>query len=716
MRRKNWAFIIGGMLILFLFLLMLFPGLFTNRNPYALSIIRFFKNADGSLGLETPPYAPGATYLLGSDQVGRDILSLLVYGTRLTLGMALIVTFSRFALAVPFGLMSGHGSRFVSGLIDRFNLIFTTFPALLLAILVLKMDFFESLYKAQSIVFFVAVLTLVGFSAAANQIALSTRSLRQETFILAEEALGKSRGQIIKKNLLPHLMPEIIVLFFMEVARVLTFMMQLGIFGVFIGNLRLIKDSGDFGYSYYNTTFEPEWSSMLGATKEYIRVAPWLIFPAAGLFFISVFAFNLFGEGLRQKFQDREGRFIPAFRHFINGEFRRLHWNKKWVALVVISLLLLGAGKYLEQDTPPYMPYAVEDAYDGPLVAGSDAALSFADELASIFDDMGLEPVDGDIRTQAFDPPTQYLPRYVDVFYGNESKVEEDEVTMLSGFSFEAEGEVRDVTLSLFDATEMDIESAFAFIDTRLVGQEAVGYHMASLLERGCLGILVPRMSETGSLVDESSLPVIAIDPERLNGLIGESVAIASETTPYAAPMANVLGQITGQDDALKDQAMVIGVSYSDLQAFDQEKLSLFLSLVQTLKANEDQLSRTIVFIAFSDREKGRAYYAAHPVYPPKKTALFLDLDGLAFPFERLTVNDQMAPISRYLGYAMVHGFEKRSENWIEITSDYPEAHMSFFFRERGLTTLYLESFGEGSHDREEMGRMLVDVIMKNSY
>jgi hypothetical protein len=144
--------------------------------------------------------------------------------------------------------------------------------------------------------------------------------------------------------------------------------------------------------------------------------------------------------------------------------------------------------------------------------------------------------------------------------------------------------------------------------------------------------------------------------------------------------------------------------------------MSMFLSIIKTLKANEDRLSRTIVFIAFSDRDKGRSYYADHPVYPPKKTALFLDLDGVAFPFGHLKVSDQMAPISRYLGYAMVHSLDKRSESWIEVTSDVPEMHASYFFRERGFTTLYLESTEEGPIDQEQLGRVLVDVILTNSY
>ena len=93
------------------------------------------------------------------------------------------------------------------------------------------------------------------------------------------------------------MIPETIVLFFMEIARVLAMMMQLGIFSVFVGNLRIIKDT-EGGVSYYDFSFEPEWASMLSTSRNAISVAPWaIIFPALA-FFVSVLGFNLFGEGL----------------------------------------------------------------------------------------------------------------------------------------------------------------------------------------------------------------------------------------------------------------------------------------------------------------------------------------------------------------------------------------------------------------------------------
>ena len=75
----------------------------------------------------------------------------------------------------------------------------------------------------------------------------------------------------------------------MEIAQVLTLMMQLGLFSVFIGNLKVVKDSAREGYSFFNITFEPEWSSLLGTARDFIRVAPWIAIWTGIAFFLTVF-------------------------------------------------------------------------------------------------------------------------------------------------------------------------------------------------------------------------------------------------------------------------------------------------------------------------------------------------------------------------------------------------------------------------------------------
>lgn len=283
-KKINISLILGSLLLLILLSIALFPNLFSDSNPYSMTLVHTYMDENNELVIMTPPFEPSENYVLGSDEVGRDIWSLVVYGTRLTLVLALSITILRFLLALPLGMAGGMGSRFSRSLIDQFNIVLTTIPPLLIGILILQMNFFTSLYKIQSIFVFAITLTLIGWARIGNMVLVSSSRIMEETFILSEKAIGKRKLSIAIKNVLPHILPEIVVLFFMEIARVLTLMMQLGIFGVFVGNIRIVSDSGFFGYTYYNLPYEPEWSGLLGATKEFIRSAPWVVFTSAMFF------------------------------------------------------------------------------------------------------------------------------------------------------------------------------------------------------------------------------------------------------------------------------------------------------------------------------------------------------------------------------------------------------------------------------------------------
>ena len=291
MKKFNLPLFLGIVLILMLLVVAVFPNLFTDRNPYSMSLLRIWTDETNTMQMETPPFEPDDNYFLGSDKVGRDIWSLVIFGTKLTLSLALMITLLRFLIAVPLGMAGAMGSVTAKGVIDQFNIVLTTIPPLLIGILILKMDFFASLFKFQSAIVFILTLTIIGWARMGNLIYESSSKIMEETFILSEKAIGKTKFQIAIKNVFPHLLPEIVVLFFMEIARVLTLMMQLGIFGVFVGNVRIVDDSGWYGYKYVNLPYEPEWSGLLGAAKEYVRSAPWIVFTTAAFFVLSVLAF-----------------------------------------------------------------------------------------------------------------------------------------------------------------------------------------------------------------------------------------------------------------------------------------------------------------------------------------------------------------------------------------------------------------------------------------
>ena len=126
----------------------------------------------------------------------------------------------------------------------------------------------------------------------------------------------------------------------MEIARALSMIMQLGIFGVFIGNIKLVRDTTYGIISYYNLSFEPEWASMLGTARVLLRSAPWIIVFPAIAFFISVLGFNMVGEGLRISFQSKNKSGLKKFKYFIAYISSKLK-SKRTAAVALIVLLLL---------------------------------------------------------------------------------------------------------------------------------------------------------------------------------------------------------------------------------------------------------------------------------------------------------------------------------------------------------------------------------------
>ncbi len=168
------------------------PETFVNRSPYTVQQIRFSNN-EGASVIEAAPYPPSSEFKLGSDDLGRDILSFIVYGTRLTILLSVLMAIAQFLIAIPMALYGGFGNRVAKASILQFNVMFSAIPALLLSIILLKLDFFTGLDKWHSIFAFVLVLTAVGWPKLGNLILERVEVINQKAFIQGEVAIGKRR-------------------------------------------------------------------------------------------------------------------------------------------------------------------------------------------------------------------------------------------------------------------------------------------------------------------------------------------------------------------------------------------------------------------------------------------------------------------------------------------------------------------------------------------
>ena len=181
MKRYLNGYLITGSLILFVMLLVIImPFLFTDKNPYATNLLDSYTDDQGHFQLKTAPFAPDDFYRLGTDDSGRDVLSFILYGTRLTIAVALMVTFLRFLVALIIGIASGYDHVIPKMLIEQFNNVFNAIPPILICILVLSLPYLKTFTKTGSTIVFIFVLTLVEWAKLGGIVSERVSEIRQK--------------------------------------------------------------------------------------------------------------------------------------------------------------------------------------------------------------------------------------------------------------------------------------------------------------------------------------------------------------------------------------------------------------------------------------------------------------------------------------------------------------------------------------------------------
>lgn len=225
-----------------------------------------------------PPGTPG--YFFGTDQLGRDILSGLIGGARITLIIGFVVLVFGVVLGVGVGVISG----FIGGKFDAFMMriidIWLAFPFLILAIALVS-ALGGGLDKL------IIALVLVAWVVFARPIRGEALSLREREYVLSARALGVSRTQIIIKHLLPNLMPSILVLSSLELGAIILMEASLSFLGLGV------------------TGGEATWGGMLSDGRAYIGSAWWLATIPGFAIFILVMSVNIIGEWFRDVFDPR---------------------------------------------------------------------------------------------------------------------------------------------------------------------------------------------------------------------------------------------------------------------------------------------------------------------------------------------------------------------------------------------------------------------------
>ncbi len=296
---KDISFIFGATLVAILLVLAFIGPEIAPHDPYVIQRIQWI---DGEIHLA--PFEPSSTYPLGTDPLGRDLLSLLLHGTRTTLVIALLATTVRILFGLVFGALAGWRP---GGLIDRLVTVAAGFlaaiPGLILAILIV----YAVGIRIGQLAFIIA-LSVVGWGEVAQIFRSHVYDIRKKSFIEAARAVGLSPLEILSRHVLPNLLATMIALTSLEIASALLLLGELGFMSVFLGSGAFLP--GD-PFEPDVLTFEiPDWGAMLGTNWRSFRALPWLPGAPAIAFFVSILSFNLFGYGL-QRFSER-GRFYPS--------------------------------------------------------------------------------------------------------------------------------------------------------------------------------------------------------------------------------------------------------------------------------------------------------------------------------------------------------------------------------------------------------------------
>jgi peptide/nickel transport system permease protein len=224
--------------------------------------------------------APSAQYLFGTDEIGRDVLSRVIWGARASLLAGLVSVSIAMALGVPIGLLAGYLGGWVDGAISRFTDAMLAVPFLILAI-ALAAFLGPSLTNA---------MIAIGVSATPVFIRLTrgqVLSVKVEDFVEAARAVGNPHWRIALRHILPNILPPLIVQATLAIASAIIAEASLSFLGL------------------GQQPPAPSWGSMLNTAKNYVDNAPWMaVWPGVSIFLL-VLSFNLLGDGLRDALDPR---------------------------------------------------------------------------------------------------------------------------------------------------------------------------------------------------------------------------------------------------------------------------------------------------------------------------------------------------------------------------------------------------------------------------
>ena len=260
MARENKTAVVSFFLILLMILAAVFAPLLT---PYG----------ENEMDLMHRLSPPSAEHLLGTDEGGRDLLTRLLFGARVSLLIGVVPALLSLMLGAALGVLAGYRGGLTDAVIMRAADVMLAFPSMLLAMVIMY-----SLGGGIMNVFL--TLTLVNWAAVARVVRSRTLTLKSSEFAEAARVIGVPRGRIMRRHILPNCLPTLLVLFTLNIpASILT----------------------ESSLSFLGLGIQPpnaSWGLMISSGRQYLYNAPWLCFAPGGAIMLTVLSFNFLGSGL----------------------------------------------------------------------------------------------------------------------------------------------------------------------------------------------------------------------------------------------------------------------------------------------------------------------------------------------------------------------------------------------------------------------------------
>ncbi len=216
---------------------------------------------------------PSAEHLLGTDEGGRDVLTRLLYGARVSLLIGVVPALLSLVLGSALGVLAGYRGGLTDAIIMRLADVTLAFPSMLLAMVIMYS-------LGGGIVDVFLTLTLVNWANVARVVRAQTLQLKSSEYVEAAQVIGVSRGTVMRRHILPNCLSTMLVLFTLNVpASILT----------------------ESSLSFLGLGVQPpnaSWGLMINVGRQYLYTAPWLCFAPGAAIMLIVLAFNFLGNGL----------------------------------------------------------------------------------------------------------------------------------------------------------------------------------------------------------------------------------------------------------------------------------------------------------------------------------------------------------------------------------------------------------------------------------